>query len=380
MNQQVVRDEKWMRHALDLARLAWGETHPNPMVGAVLVDADNQVISEAHHHRAGEQHAERLALQKVTLPPELARGATLYVTLEPCCTHGRTPPCTDIILEKGIRRVVVGAIDPNPDHCSRGIELLREQGVEVITGVLEGECKALNLIFHHRMQVRTPLIALKTAVTLDGKVATAAGLSKWITGSTARQHVMHWRRYFPAMGVGAGTVLSDNPSLTVREPGREVQGRARYVFDRSLRTVSRLDSLQVFTDPWAEQTCLVTDERHTESQLAPYRSKGIQILQLPLLGDAFPLERFHAHCMQRDITGLYLEGGPGLARSLLAVKGIDYLFHYQAPKLFASHEAPGFCDGLTIERPDDAPFVADPQFEILGTDVLTHGFLNYPAQ
>lgn len=368
-----------MRYALDLAARAWGQTHPNPLVGAVLVGHDNRVLAEGFHARAGELHAERVALQGVSLTPEQARGATLYVTLEPCCTQGRTPPCTEIILAKGIRRVVVGAIDPNPQHCARGIDLLRASGLEVITGVLEVECRTLNPIFHHRMQTGNPLIALKVATTLDGKIATAAGHSQWITGTEARRHVMHWRRYFPAIAVGAGTVLADNPSLTARQQGIPTTCGQRLIFDRSLRTSARLPELQVFNDTWADQTWLITDERHCTADLEPYVSRGVKVFQLPLQAGCFPIQSFRDYCLQEAIHGLYVEGGPSLIRSLFAVRGIDYLFCYQAPKLFGSDAAPGFAGEMSVERPDDAPCILDPNHVVLPPDVLTHGFLQYPV-
>jgi len=379
MRGALSQDEFWMRHAIRLAEKAWGETHPNPMVGSVLVDEKGAILSEGYHKRAGEFHAERMALTGIQLTAEQQNTSTLYVTLEPCCTHGKTPPCTEIILEKGIKRVVVGAIDPNPAHLARGIELLRQQGVEVITGVLSQECAELNPIFHHRMQTGRPLIALKTAATLDGKIATITGHSKWITGLEARSDVMRWRKYFPAIAVGAGTVTADNPSLTIRHNDQVMGCPIRLIFDRSLCTRDSIDALAVFKDSWKSRTWLITSDEIAEDRLSVYRNRGIQILQLSFTNYRFPLQQFHDFCMQRGLWGVYMEGGRSLVRSFLEVKGIDYLFCYHAPKIFGTQEAPGFADGLTINQPDQAPEIEQPTYKILGRDLLTRGSLVYPA-
>lgn len=367
-----------MRYAISLARKAAGNTHPNPLVGSVLVDGNGVIISEGHHEKAGELHAERKALSGIELTKAQKQSSTLYVTLEPCCTHGRTPPCTEIILEKGIRRVVVGTTDPNPVHQSRGIDLLRKAGVEVITGVLSGECRALNPIFNYWIEHQQPLIAVKTATTLDGKIATAFGKSKWITSEAARENVMYWRKYFPAIAVGAGTALADDPSLTIRNGEETVGCATRFILDRSLRTLPEVDKLKVFNDSWHQQTCLVTSSSHDESRFAPYRNKGIRILSLPFEDQLFPIDEFREACKERGIYGVYIEGGLSVVSSFLEVKGIDYLFCYQAPKLFASAEAPGFAGGMEIRTPDEAPFIDKPMHEVFGNDILTHGKLVYP--
>ena len=367
-----------MRYAIGLAQKAAGNTHPNPLVGSVLIDGSGAIISEGYHVKVGELHAERKALTGIELTEDQKQSSTLYVTLEPCCTHGRTPPCTEIILEKGVRRVVVGTIDPNPAHQSRGIDILRDAGVEVITGVLDDECRALNPIFNHWIEQQQPLIAVKTATTLDGKIATAFGKSKWITSGAARENVMYWRKYFPAIAVGAGTVLADDPSLTIRNEGKTVGCATRFILDRSLRTLAEIDNLKVFNDGWCHQTCLVSSNSHDESKLAPFREKGIEVLTLTFDNQKFPIADFRQACKERGIYGVYVEGGLSVVSSFLEIKGVDYLFCYQAPKLFASAEAPGFADGLAIQSPDEAPFIDKPLHEVFGDDILTHGTLVYP--
>ncbi|MDR2863781.1 MAG: bifunctional diaminohydroxyphosphoribosylaminopyrimidine deaminase/5-amino-6-(5-phosphoribosylamino)uracil reductase RibD, partial [Puniceicoccales bacterium] len=188
--------QNWMRRALTLAKRAWGNTHPNPHVGALIVES-GVIVAEGWHERAGDAHAEINTLRALGRRPK--PGATLVVTLEPCSTHGRTGACTTALLDAGISRVVAGTADPFPAHCGRGFALLREAGVEVVSGVLAGECADLNLIFNHRVTHGEPLVALKTATTLDGRIATRTGQSQWITGPEARADVMRWRRYFPAI-------------------------------------------------------------------------------------------------------------------------------------------------------------------------------------
>ena len=229
-------DTDYMRLALRLARRAYGRTSPNPMVGAVVVKA-GKILGPGWHHRAGEPHAEIEALREVAKQGRTAKGGTIYVTLEPCCTHGRTPPCTDAIIAAGIQRVVVGATDPNPQHAGRGFAILQRAGIEVVQGVLAAECTQLNEAFNHWIVRRTPLVTVKAAMTLDGKIATASGESKWITGERARAYGMKLRQGSDAMLVGISTVLADNPSLTIRTNGRTpVRPLRRIILDSLART------------------------------------------------------------------------------------------------------------------------------------------------
>ena len=204
-----------MRRALALARRALGNTSPNPLVGAVVV-RNGRILGEGYHHRAGEPHAEIEALRDCRDRGHDPRGATLVVTLEPCSTTGRTPPCTRAILEAGFRRVVVGAVDTNPHHAGRGLTLLREAGLEVVEGVCRAEAEGLNPGFNHWIVHRRPLVTLKAAMTLDGKIATTRGDSRWITGEASRRVVMRLRQEHDAILVGIGTVLADDPQLTIR--------------------------------------------------------------------------------------------------------------------------------------------------------------------
>src|SRR5579862_5380532 len=208
-------DIQFMRLALRLARRGYGATSPNPMVGAVLVK-NGEIIGHGWHRKAGGPHAEIEALHDAQDQGHSPRGATLYVTLEPCCTHGRTPPCTDAIIAAGIKRVVAGATDPNPKHAGRGFEILRRAEIKVVHEILTQECTRLNEAFNHWIVHRTPFVIVKAAMTLDGKIATASGESKWITGEKTRAAGMKLRQDSDAILVGVNTILADDPSLTVR--------------------------------------------------------------------------------------------------------------------------------------------------------------------
>jgi diaminohydroxyphosphoribosylaminopyrimidine deaminase/5-amino-6-(5-phosphoribosylamino)uracil reductase len=373
----TVRDENWMRYALELAKKAWGNTHPNPMVGAVLV-SNGEIVSEGFHAKAGQLHAERNALKNLSKDTPNLPEATLYVTLEPCSTHGKTPPCTDIIVEKSIKRVVIGALDPNPSHAGRGIDILRTEGIEVVQGVLEKECTDLNLIFNHWITQKAPLIALKTASTLDGYIATANGSSKWITGPEARNKGMIWRKYFPAIAVGAKTVLSDDPNLTARL-GDETIAPSRLIFDRSLQTKTVLSSAKVFNDSFRNRTFIVTSETHEDESLKPYSDRGCGICRLPFANHGFPTDSFYDWCLEHDIYGVYVEGGATLSSAMLNARAADYLMCFQAPKIMADEHAKSMFVGCSPSDVNRLIELSNPIYEPLGEDLLTRGHIKYPS-
>ncbi len=320
-------DQKWMRHALKLARRAWGQTHPNPLVGAVMVES-GEAVGEGWHRADGGAHAEVEALRALGRAP--AADATLYVTLEPCSTHGRTGACSSAIIEAGIRRVVIGMEDPNPAHAGQGLDLLRAAGVEVVAGVLAAECADLNLIFRHWITQGKPLLAAKIATTGDGAFALPAESGeRWVTGKEARADVMRWRRYFPAIGVSANTALADNPSLTVRFEGQPEASPRRFIFDRSLKTATALDDLNLFNDAHAEWTVVVCAEGTAGAEA--FTTRGIAIWELPHPGGRLDWVAFRERCGEAGIYGVYLEPGPTLTAALLEQAELDYLFHYIAP-------------------------------------------------
>lgn len=365
-----------MRRAIAAARRGWGDTHPNPMVGALIVE-DGEVVAEGHHAKAGGPHAEVNAIRALGRKPKA--GATLYVTLEPCCTHGRTPPCTEAILEAGLTRVVVGATDPNPAHAGHGFELLRAGGVEVVTGVLAAECTDLNLIFNHWITYGGPIFAAKSGVTLDGKVATRTGDSKWITGEQARADGHRWRRLFPAIAVGAGTVRADNPRLTARWGGAE-WCPWRFVFDGLLRTVTDKGMPGVYTDEFRERTIVVTTSHGGLGYVRKLNALGVKTWVMEGNSPKVNFKEFRQRCAAEGISGVFFEGGSQLLSELLQGRELDYLFAYQAPVLFADDKGKGILRGMRTETLANAIRLEGVKHEVHGDDTLMRGHVKYPEK
>ena len=366
-------DERYLGRALELAQEAWGETHPNPMVGAVIVEG-NEIVSEGYHARAGDRHAEIVALENLGRP--LRSDAVLYVTLEPCSTSGRTGSCVEAIIEANFRRVMVGTRDPNPVHAGRGLDKLREAGIEVceIEGPLTDDCLELNLIFNYQIVHNQPLFALKLAVTKDGKIAEQHGKPSVITGKEARADVMRWRRLFPAIAIGAGTVLSDNPSLTARLPNGDWCPR-RIILDGKLSSVPETGILpKVYSDNFSKSTLVVTDKASSDTDLRRARliDEGVTIRELPLdSGGSFSYSTLRNILAHEDLTGVYFEGGAKVAHQMLREKALDYLFWYQSPKIFPN------ADAVKVPPLTDFPLPEKVQSTKLGEDLLIRGFLNF---
>ena len=358
--------EAHMARALELARRAWGQTHPNPMVGAVIVE-QGRVVAEGWHHAAGQPHAEIEALKALGRPP--AAGATIYVTLEPCSTCGRTGACTDAIIRAGIQNVVVGATDPNPNHAGHGLRLLREAGIDVVEGVLADACTDLNLIFNHWIVRQTPFLAAKMATTLDGKFAAANGHSQWVTGEAARADVMRWRRYFPAIAVSAETALADDPSLTSRRGG-ETWCPQRFVLDRTLKTASALDRLQLYNDAYAGNSIVVSCE---QADTSAFEANGITVWQLPEIDGHLDLDAFRLRCAEAQLQGVYIEPGPTLATALIEQRSIDYLFHYLAPKYISDQASKGLGSTRQTQSMAAAIQLKHCRHASFGPDLLVRG-------
>ena len=365
------RDERFMRRAVALARLGNGDTHPNPMVGALIVE-DGKIVAEGWHKRAGTAHAERAALAALGRAPK--PGAEMFVTLEPCSTRGRTGACTEaIIAAGGISRVVVGATDPNPAHAGKGFEILRAAGIDVVPGVLADVCARLNPIFNRLITTGTPLFAVKTAMTLDGRTATRSGESKWITGAEARADVMRLRRYFPAIATGAGTALADDPALTARVPGEKIScPAARFVFDRRLRTLEKIGALRLFNDEFRARTVLVTTaEARVPAEAADaLAARGIAVWALD--AENFWAD-FRSRCARAQLGGVLFEAGAELLGGLISAKAADYVYAYVAPKIFADPAARPAFAGAPLARLSDAFRVKNPAVMRLGDDFLFEG-------
>lgn len=369
--------EGFMRGALQLALNGWGRTHPNPMVGAAIIE-DGRVAASGFHERDGGPHAERVALAALGRAPK--RGATLYVTLEPCSTEGRTGACTEAIIGSGIRKVVVGATDPNPAHCGRGFARLRQAGIEVVTGVLEADCVDLNLIFNHWIVRGAPLLAAKAATTLDGRIACRTGDSQWITGELARADVHRWRRLFPGIAVGAGTVLKDNPRLTARLPGEPEWCPLRFVFDGRLRTVVDRAMPRLYTDEFHERTVVVTTPHGGLGYVRKLQSLGVQVWVCDSNSQRASFADFRKRCAEAGVTGVFFEGGSRLLSELAQERQLDYFFSYSAPILLGDDKAKPVLSGLRTERLANALRLVDVRHEVLGGDLLVRGRVEFPEK
>ncbi len=370
-------DDLFMARALALALSGWGATHPNPMVGCVIVE-DGNVVAGGFHGQDGGPHAERAALTALGRPPR--EGATLYVTLEPCSTQGRTGACTDAIIGAGITRVVVGATDPNPEHAGRAFSILRKAGVEVASGVLESECADINLIFNHWITHKLPIFAGKIAATLDGRIATRTGESQWITGAAARADVHRWRRLFPAIAVGAGTVLSDNPSLTSRVEGEPDTCPVRFIFDGRLRTVAGGTLPRVYADAFMKRTIVVTTQHAGVGYVRKLRDLGVGVWVFDSPMGKVPFAQFRAKCASEGITGVLFEGGAQLLSRGLIERQLDYLYAYHAPILFADDRAKPVMGGLRTEKLTQAIRLSGVRRMTLGDDSLVRGSVVYPEK
>lgn len=353
-------DQEYMALALQLAEKGAGWTSPNPMVGAVLVK-DGEIIGRGYHAKCGGLHAERAALAACAGDPA---GATLYVTLEPCCHHGRQPPCTEAILQAKIARVVVGSGDPNPLVAGKGLDLLRAHGVQVTEGVLDRECRALNHVFFHFIQTGRPYVVLKYAMTLDGKLAAYTGASQWITGEQARRHVHTQRSRYRAILVGVGTVLADDPQLTCRlEGGRDP---LRVVCDTNLRTPLTANVVRTARQT---PTCLATCVSQ-ESRLAPYREAGCQVLSLPQSNGQVSLPALMKALGSQGVDSVLAEGGSALHWSLVRDGLVNRVQAYLAPKILGGQGAKSPVGGQGFPHPDQALRLAPPTLTPLGEDLL----------
>lgn len=358
----LAEDQQYMRRALELAAHGAGHVSPNPLVGAVIV-RDGRVIGEGYHAQFGGPHAERNALANCTESP---RGATIYVTLEPCCHHGKTPPCTDALIEQGLARVVVGSSDPNPLVAGKGVRILREHGIEVVEGVLQAECDRLNAPFFHYIRHKTPFVVFKYAMTLDGKIATRTGASQWITGEKAREQVHRDRNRYTAIMVGVGTVLADDPLLTCRMPG----GRdpIRIVCDSRLSTPPSARLVQTASSSLTTilATCCTDPARHQ-----PYLDAGCEIVVVrPDADGQVDLTDLMQQLGARGIDSILLEGGGTLGWSALRAGIVHRVQAYIAPKLFGGVHAKSPVQGLGVAHPDEAIRLTPPRITHLGDDLL----------
>lgn len=355
-----MEDQDYMALALSLAERGMGWASPNPMVGAVIVK-DGRIIGQGWHQRCGQPHAERNALAACTEPPQ---GATMYVTLEPCCHYGRQPPCTQAILDAGIRRVVVGSGDPNPLVAGKGIALLQERGVEVIQHVLENDCDRLNQVFFHYIRTKRPYVVMKYAMTLDGKIAVYTGDSKWVTGEDARAQVQQLRHRYTGIMVGVGTVLADDPLLTCRLPG----GRSpvRIICDTHLRTPLTAQVVSTARQfPTLLATCCTEEEKQR-----PYRAAGCQIITVPERDGHVDLDCLMDKLGQAEIDSILLEGGGTLNWTALEQGIVQKVLVYLSPKLVGGRDAKTPVEGGGMARMAQAIQLINTHITQIGGDFL----------
>lgn len=356
-------DLEYMRRAIMLAERGAGFVNPNPMVGAVIVKG-GKVIGEGWHERYGEWHAERNAFKNCTGD---ARGATLYVTLEPCCHHGKTPPCTDAIIEYGISRVFVGMRDPNPLVAGKGIALLREVGIEVFVGMEDEAIREQNKVFLKYISTRRPWVALKTAMTLDGKIATWSGDSKWITGTEARAYVHELRHRLMAVMVGIGTAVADDPLLNCRIEGRGVRQPIRVIVDSNARL--GLESQLVKTA--REYRTIVAHTRFAvEEKLEALRKTGVETLYCEEKEGRVDVDNLLVLLGQMGVDSILLEGGGSLNYSFLSGGFTDEVYAFIAPKIVGGEKAKTPVEGIGIDKMANAITLERTDVLSLGQDLL----------
>jgi diaminohydroxyphosphoribosylaminopyrimidine deaminase/5-amino-6-(5-phosphoribosylamino)uracil reductase len=352
-----------MRLALRLAKRGSGATSPNPMVGAVLVKS-GKIIGRGWHRRAGLPHAEIEALRDAQKRGRNPRDATLYVTLEPCCTHGRTPPCTDAIISAGIKKVVIGATDPNPKHTGKGFRILRRAGIEVVHGILDGECAKLNETFNHWIVHRTPFVTVKAAMTLDGKIATAGGESKWITGEKARKHAMRLRQGSDAVLVGINTILADNPNLTARS--RNKKQLRRIILDSMARTPL---NAKVVSDEFAGLTTIVAGKSAPKKRVKDLAEK-VNVVIAPTANAKLDLKWLLKKLGAENVTGLLVEGGGEVNASFLFGGFAQRAAFFYAPKVLGGRDARKAVAGDGAKNLSAAIQLLEIEWKQIGGDLL----------
>ncbi|MDR5659464.1 bifunctional diaminohydroxyphosphoribosylaminopyrimidine deaminase/5-amino-6-(5-phosphoribosylamino)uracil reductase RibD [Serpentinicella sp. ANB-PHB4] len=362
-------DKKYMERALQLAEKGWGKTRPNPLVGAVVV-RDDKILAEGYHRYYGGNHAEVDALEQINYD---AKGATIYVTLEPCSHYGKTPPCVEAIIKSKIEKVVVALEDPNPLVAGRGISILREHGIQVVTGVMEKEAKLLNEIFIKYITTNRPFCILKTAMTLDGKIATKQKNSKWITGEASRAYVHHIRNRVSGIMVGVTTVNEDNPKLNTRIPGVEVNHPTRIIVDDKALRIS-LDSYVVQTAK-EQKTIVVTTEQASKTKVDALINYGVDVVLTKEKYGLVDLNDLMTILGEKKIDSILLEGGGTLNYSALESNVVDKVISFIAPKIVGGREAITPVEGDGLSKVDEAFLIEDVSLQTIEKDILIEGYV-----
>lgn len=355
-----------MKRAITLAVKGQGKVNPNPLVGAVIVK-DGKIIGEGYHKKYGEAHAEINALNSLN---ESSKGATIYVTLEPCSHFGKTPPCVSKIIDSEISRVVIGMKDPNPLVAGRGIKKLKEAGIEVTIGVLEEQCRKINEVFIKYITTKIPFVVLKTAMTIDGKIATKTGQSKWITSEESRKLVHSIRNSMAGIMVGVNTVIEDNPELTCRI----TNGRNPYriIVDSKLRIP--IDSKVVINNS-DNKTIIATTNKGNKEKLKLLESKGIKMLLIGEKDGQVSLKELINKLGQVGVDGVLIEGGGSINFSALESGIVDKIMFFVAPKIIGGSEAKTPVEGEGVTTVNDAFKLSNLNVHTIGTDILIEGYI-----
>ena len=359
-------EEQFMKRAIELAKQGSGWTAPNPLVGAVVVK-NGRVIGEGYHRKYGELHAERNALAACTEDPA---GATLYVTLEPCCHYGKTPPCTEIIIEKKIAKVVIGSRDPNPKVAGKGARILREHGIEVVEDYMREACDALNPVFFHYITTKTPYVVLKFAMTLDGKIATRTGASKWITGEAARNHVHQLRGRYAGILAGIGTVLADDPMLNCRIDGAHQP--LRIILDSHLRIPMGSRLVRSAKEYPLLIVCNESTREREEgaSRIQKLEEAGATVWTLPEKNGHPDLNVLMQRLGEEKIDSVLIEGGGTVNEAALKAHIVHHVYAYIAPKIFGGEDAKTPVEGSGIRLPQECANLRLAKITVLLNDML----------
>lgn len=359
-------EEQFMKRAIELAKQGSGWTAPNPLVGAVVVK-NGRVIGEGYHRKYGELHAERNALAACSEDPA---GATLYVTLEPCCHYGKTPPCTEIIIEKKIAKVVIGSRDPNPKVAGKGARILREHGIEVVEDYMREACDALNPVFFHYITTKTPYVVLKFAMTLDGKIATRTGASKWITGEAARNHVHQLRGRYAGILAGIGTVLADDPMLNCRIDGAHQP--LRIILDSHLRIPMGSRLVRSAKEYPLLIVCneSIRDREEEASRIQKLEEAGAKVWILPEKNGHPDLNVLMQRLGEEKIDSVLIEGGGTVNEAALKAHIVHHVYAYIAPKIFGGEDAKTPVEGSGIRLPQECANLRLAKITVLLNDML----------
>ena len=359
-------EEQFMKRAIELAKHGVGWTAPNPLVGAVVVK-NGRVIGEGYHRKYGELHAERNALAACSEDPA---GATLYVTLEPCCHYGKTPPCTEIIIEKKIAKVVIGSRDPNPKVAGKGARILREHGIEVVEDYMREACDALNPVFFHYITTKTPYVVLKFAMTLDGKIATRTGASKWITGEAARNHVHQLRGRYAGILAGIGTVLADDPMLNCRIDGAHQP--LRIILDSHLRIPMGSRLVRSAKEYPLLIVCNESNRDREEgaNRIQKLEEAGAKVWTLPEKNGHPDLNVLMQRLGEEKIDSVLIEGGGTVNEAALKAHIVHHVYAYIAPKIFGGEDAKTPVEGSGIRLPQECAQLRLAKITVLLNDML----------